>query len=55
MILVRVVLANMMVQVPLVLQIEMLETIVVMMVMMRRILMRILKNSQIGLKPKRRV
>ena len=47
----EVALADMRVKVPRMSQVEMLEMIVVMMVMMRRIL----KKSQIGLKPKRRV
>ena len=54
MILVRVALVDVKEQVPLMLQAEMLEIIVVIAVMMvmRR---RILKKSQMGLKPKRRV
>ena len=58
MILVRVVLVNMRVQVPLMLQakiLEMIVVIVVMMVMIWRISRKILKKSQIGLKPKNKV
>ena len=55
MILVRVALVDMRLQVPQMLQIEVLEMIVMMIVMMRRIPRRILKKSQMGLKPNSRV